>query len=397
MLNRSVLIAGAGIGGLTAALTLHAAGHEVAVIESSRTISPLGVGVSLQPEAVAVLTELGLADELADLAVATTEHVYIDRYGTVQTTQPRGTAAGHRLPQYSVHRGELQSLLLAAVRSRLGDAAVRTGARLSNFEQTDDVVRVQLDDRLRADTETVTADALVGADGIHSVVRARLHQGPDPLRWSGMQIWRGVVEGEPFLDGQSMAVGKDEHGRRFVSYPIGRRANGRVLLNWVAMVPLAEPQPLPATDVHNSLVSSDDVLRYFEHWSLSWLNVAALIAATPEILRHPMVDRDPLDRWGRGRVTLLGDAAHPMYPVGANGATQAILDAEALARALPEHSAETALTEYESERRPATTTVVLANRTMENSLRGGDNLTDITTNYRTTVSGPGRQPDPQRQ
>ncbi|MFD0383365.1 FAD-dependent monooxygenase [Streptomyces stramineus] len=325
-----VLIAGAGIGGLTAALALHAAGIESSLVEGARELRPLGVGINLLPHAVRELTDLGLGDDLARIGVAITELNYCDRSGTTLFTEKRGLAGGYDRPQYAVHRGRLQMLLLSAVRERLGPDAVRTGVRVTGFTQDAGSVRA-----LAGDTE-IAADVLVGADGLHSAVRAQLHPRQGPLAWSGVQMWRGVTEGRPFLGGDAMLVARgagliargagSEAGLELVAYPIGPD-----LINWVVQVQVADPGPLPGDANWNLPGRPEDVLRHIGHWDLGLLDIPALITGSSMILEYPMVDRDPLPFWGSGRVTLLGDAAHPMYPVGANGASQAIVDARALA------------------------------------------------------------------
>lgn len=383
MNERNVLIAGAGIGGLTAALSLHAAGIEASVIESARTIAPLGVGINLQPQAVAALTELGLGDRLAAMAVPTAEHRYLDRRGRTLMSEPRGIAAGHPAPQYSVHRGELQSLLLEAVRERLGADAVRAGTRLVDFTESDRAVRVTTLDRARGREHTESAGVLIGAEGLHSVVRARLHPEETGLHWSGMRMWRGMVAAEPFPTGRTMILvgGGDT---RMVIYPV-TEGGPTALVNWVAIAKVSEAGRIPDDAGVDRAGRAEDVLPLVADWSLGVVDVPALIAATPNILEYPMVDRDPLERWGEGRVTLLGDAAHPMYPVGANGGSQAILDARTLADELAGSGPVEALTRYEQRRRPATTSVVLANREMDRRERAGEALTHITESYRATV------------
>jgi 5-methylphenazine-1-carboxylate 1-monooxygenase len=372
--TRGVLIAGAGIGGLTAALCLHAAGIEVTVVEVARRIRPLGVGINLQPRAVGELVGLGLGTELAAIAVATAEHVYVDGSGARVFTEPRGEAGGHRWPQYSVHRGELQMMLLSAVRERLGRDAVRTGVRLKDVEQTPTRVHARLTDRCTSAAIRAEASALIGADGLHSAVRARLHPDEGPLRWSGIRMWRAITESRPFLTGRSMVLA-NRGPVRFLAYPISPADGGRALVNWVCMVPVSDPGPLPrsAEDAGwNRVGRAEDVLPYCTGWSWAWLDVPALITGSAQILEYPMVDRDPLPRWGQGRVTLLGDAAHPMYPIGANGGSQAILDARALADALATTDDPVAgLVRYEDTRREATSAVVRANRQMDHAERAG--------------------------
>ncbi|MBI0299635.1 FAD-dependent monooxygenase [Streptomyces sp. PRKS01-29] len=380
-----VLIAGGGIGGLAAALSLHAAGVEAAVVESAREIRPLGVGINLLPHAVRELVELGLGDELAAIGVATAENVYADRFGRRVFTEPRGLAQGYRWPQYSVHRGELQLLLLAAVRERLGADAVRTGARVVGLGDSErrDSVRVRVLDRATGTVEESAARALIGADGLHSAVRAALHPQDGPLLWSGIRMWRGTTRTEPFLTGRSMVIVRDGDAE-LVAYPIG---GGRV--NWVCQVRVSEPGPLTGDAAWNRAGRLADVLPYFEDWRLGWLDVPALLAGGEEILAYPMVDREPLPWWGSGRVTLLGDAAHPMYPVGANGASQAVVDARVLARELARaDDVPTALARYETERREATAAVVRANRAMNRAgARTPEELARVTDTYRDTTGG----------
>ncbi|MEU5614060.1 FAD-dependent monooxygenase [Streptomyces sparsogenes] len=367
-----VLIAGAGIGGLTAALALHAAGIEATVVEAVRELRPLGLGINLLPHAVGELTALGLGDALARIGVATARNVYCDQAGNTLFTEERGLAGGYRWPQYSVHRGRLQSLLLAAVRDRLGQHAVRTGARLLDFEQDADAVRV------RVPGAELEAEALVGADGLHSAVRARLHPDQGPLLWAGVRMWRGAAEAGPFLDGRSMVIARGDRNAELIAYPIGPS-----LINWVAMVPVAEPGPLPGDANWNQPGRAEEVLEHFGGWTLGRLDVSDLITGSPAILAYPMVDREPLPAWGRGRVTLLGDAAHPMYPVGANGASQTVVDARVLAGELA-RDIPRGLRAYENRRREATAAVVAANREMQRSwhARSPEELARITTTYR---------------
>ncbi len=367
-----VVIIGAGIGGLTAALSLHAAGIDAVVIDSVRKIRPLGLGINLQPHAVRELIELGLGDDLAATAIPTAEHVYLDRFGQQILAEPRGRAAGYHWPQYSVHRGELQMLLLSAVCERLGPDAVRTGTRFEDFQQTPAAVRVRVINRATAAVEEIEAGTLVGADGLYSTVRARLHPDEGPLLWSGVRMWRGVTEGEPFLTGRSMIIINDNSGIQFFAYPISRRAAGhnRALINWVCLVPMTEPGPLAEDANWNRAGRLEDLLPYYADWTLGWLDVPGLITGSAEILEYPMVDRDPLPTWGHGRVTLLGDAAHPMYPVGANGVSQAIIDARILAHELATiDDPITGLASYETARRDTTAAVVRANREMHHAER----------------------------
>ncbi|MBC9713564.1 flavin-dependent oxidoreductase [Streptomyces sp. TRM66268-LWL] len=352
-----VLVAGAGIGGLTAALSLRAAGLDVTLVDAARSLRPVGVGINLLPHAVRELTELGLGTVLAETGIPTAEMVHFDRHGNRIWGEPRGRALGYHWPQYSLHRGDLQRLLLDAVLARIGE--LRTDAAVTGFHDDGDRVRVRF-----AGGGSLDADVLVGADGLHSAVRAQLHPGEGPPLWNGIRMWRGLTETAPFLDGRTLAVAGSNETAKFVAYPVSRSAEirGRALVNWVAEVRLAGRTPSADWDRTGRLA---DVLPHFGDWHLGWLDVPALLEGTGRILEYPMVDRDPLPWWGRGRVTLLGDAAHPMYPIGSNGASQAVLDARALARHLATTPGpEQALKAYEAERRPVTNALVLAHRDM---------------------------------
>ncbi|GAA0918346.1 flavin-dependent oxidoreductase [Nonomuraea longicatena] len=341
-----ILIAGAGIGGLASAISLHAAGFtDVTVAEAAPAIRPLGVGVNLLPHAVRELTELGLAPKLAERARATTELAYHNRHGSLIWSEPRGLAAGYRWPQYSVHRGELQALLLQETLAR--GVPVLTGRRLVDFEAAQAAF---------ADGSHLDFDLLIGADGIHSAVRARMYPGEGPPPWNGLLLWRGTTRARPFLSGHTMIMAGDgDH--KFVAYPIG--GGDPPLINWIAERPATERVP----GDWNRRVPAAKVLEHFSGWRFDWLDVPALVAGAETIYEYPMIDRDPLPRWTHGRVTLLGDAAHAMYPVGSNGASQAVLDARVLAyRLARDGDPDRALAAYEAERRPVTAALCCANR-----------------------------------
>lgn len=367
-----VVIAGAGIGGLTAALTLHAAGIDTLVLESAQVIRPLGVGINMLPHAVEVLTELGLGDQLDSIGVATSENVYCDAQGTVLFTEPRGLDGQYRYPQYSLHRGRLQTLLLDTVIERLGTESVRTGCQVQHVAADANGITVG------TAGSTVRAATLVGADGVHSAVRADLHPDEDQLRWAGVRMWRGAADVGPFLSGRSMAIGHQGADRELIAYPIGEHT-----VNWVALARTAPAGPLPADARWNEPVSATEVLEHFSGWDFGWLDIVHMIESTETIVEYPMVDRDPLDSWGSGRITLLGDAAHPMYPLGANGGSQSIVDAAVLARELAADPAG-GLAAYEAQRVKATAEIVLANRRMLESWGEASPaaLAAVTTDYR---------------
>jgi 2-polyprenyl-6-methoxyphenol hydroxylase-like FAD-dependent oxidoreductase len=359
------MIIGGGIGGLTTALRLHAAGIEAHVYESVSEIRPLGVGINLLPHAVKELTGLGLLDALTATGVQTQELRYFSKLGQEIWQEPRGMAAGYNWPQISIHRGTLQMLLLDATRTRLGPGHIHTGHHLADFTQRDDgtVEARFIDRRNGASVATGTADLLIGADGIHSAVRAALCPDEGPPKWNGAILWRAVTRGTPYLTGRSMFMAG--HARqKFVSYPITTpdRAGGEALINWVAEIRF-DTTTLPKREDWNRQGNLNDFLPAFADWRFSWLDIPHLIRGAGVIYEYPMVDRDPLERWSFGRVTLLGDAAHPMYPVGSNGASQAILDARALVDALVAHTdIDAALRAYEARRLPATAAITLSNR-----------------------------------
>lgn len=357
-----VLVVGAGIGGLAAALSLHAAGIGVRVVDAARELTTLGVGINILPHATRELVALGLADELAATGIPTEELIYHDRFGSRICVEPRGLAAGYRWPQYSIQRGELQLLLLRAVRDRLGVDAVRAGLVLEGFELQPDRVLVELRDR-RTDRLVIDqADVLIGADGINSAARAQLHPDEGPPIWNGIHLWRGLTDSAPFLGGRTMIVSGSDP--TVVVYPVSRAAEqrGRSTLNWGVGARLAQPTRAPLGDWHH-LGGLDDVLPLVADRCFDWLDLPAVVRASPRIWEYPMVDRDPLPRWGTGRVTLLGDAAHPMYPFGSNGGTQAIIDGRVLAWELSRaDDAVAGLAGYEHARREPMNALVLANR-----------------------------------
>ncbi|RAR85824.1 2-polyprenyl-6-methoxyphenol hydroxylase-like FAD-dependent oxidoreductase [Paracidovorax anthurii] len=364
-----IVIAGGGIGGLAAALALADQGHRVTVCEAAARPQPLGVGINLLPHAVAVLDSVGLLPALSAMAVPTRALVFANRHGQPIYEDPRGTEAGYSHPQFSVHRGELQMLLWNECLRRLGADRVRAGTRVAGCSQ--DAAGVQAHAELAGGgTATLRCDLLIGADGIHSALRRQFHPNEGAPRWNGMMMWRGTTWARPFLDGRTM-VQAGHRRAKFVVYPIAPpRADGLQLINWVADRRLREDGfggglAAPSREDWSKPGSVDDLLPTFGSWRFGFIDVPGLIAEATQILEWPMVDRDPLPRWRQGRgVTLLGDAAHPMYPIGSNGATQALLDARAIADALAAHPLDlpAALDAYEAGRRPMTARIVELNR-----------------------------------
>jgi 5-methylphenazine-1-carboxylate 1-monooxygenase len=359
----NVIIAGAGIGGLTTALALHAAGiDDVTLYESAPEIRPLGVGINLLPHAVRELTELGLGAKLAEIGVATSTLSYFNRYGQQIWTEPRGRAAGYHWAQYSVHRGRLQLMLRDAVIERLGADAIRLGSAVGDARSEGAQASVAICAGTDA-ASRVAADVVVGADGIHSALRRQRYPDEGTPVWNGLILWRGTARVKPYLDGLTMIMAGDAM-QKFVAYPLSAPGDdGLQTVNFIAEYRSDDPEP--GAGSWNRSADPVAVLGRFADWDFGWLDVAGVIAAADEILEYPMVDRDPIPRWTFGTQTLLGDAAHAMYPIGSNGASQAIIDARTLAYELAVGgSVESALEAYEAERRPRTTALTLSNRSM---------------------------------
>ncbi len=356
-----VAIVGAGVGGLTLALALHEAGITCRVYEAVAEIKPLGVGINVLPHAVQVLARLGLEEKLAAVAVTTRESAFFNKFGQFVYSEPAGRHAGYDHPQFSIHRGALQMVLLDAVQQRLGSDAVVTGHRCIGFDQDSTGVTVRFDDGEGAARPAVRAAVLVACDGIHSAVRKLLYPQEGAPRYSGVNMWRGSVAWKPFLSGATMLRAGWLSVGKMVIYPIRDAIDdaGNQLVNWVAEI----EAPQPARRDWSNRGRLEDFFPAFEDWHFDWLDVAAMIKATDVILEYPMVDQDPLPRWSFDRVTLLGDAAHPMVPRGSNGAGQAILDVPCLVEQFRRFGMTAqALEAYDAIRGKATADVVLLNR-----------------------------------
>ena len=357
-----IIIVGAGIGGLTLGLALHASGIPCRIFESAAEIRPIGVGINLLPHATKELAALGLEADLARVAIETRDATFFNRFGQLIYREPLGRAAGYDQPQFSIHRGDLQMLLLDAFRARAGSDRLVTNAHCIAVEQDDSGVSVDFSDGPGgANRSSVRGRVAIACDGINSALRKQFFPDEGEARYSGVNMWRGVTRWKPMLSGASMVrAGWLSHGK-MVIYPIRHAgADGLQLINWVAEI----ETPRYRRRDWNRPGSIDDFIGAFADWHFDWLDVPAFIRAADSVLEFPMVDQDPLPRWTFGRVTLLGDAAHPMVPRGSNGAGQAILDARALTSALLENDdPAAALASYEKQRLEATTRIVLTNRT----------------------------------
>jgi 2-polyprenyl-6-methoxyphenol hydroxylase-like FAD-dependent oxidoreductase len=368
----TVLIAGAGIAGLAMALTCHEIGVPFRVYEAREKVEPLGVGINLQPVAVRELIDMGLGEQLDEIGVRTREYGLYSKHGLTIWTEPRGLAAGYNWPQYSVHRGQLLMLLYREVLRRAGPDRIACGWRATGFENSPKGAILALVNS--GGTKRVEeGSVLIAADGLHSAIRRQIAPQEGPPVWGGTIMWRGITEAACFKSGATMAmIGHD--GLRFVTYPISAPdpASGKALINWIATLKFDATHAWRKED-WNRKARLADFLPRFEGMIFDWLDVPGLIRAAGQVYEYPMVDRDPLERWTEGAVTLMGDAAHPAYPVGSNGAGSAILDARRIGQSFLDHGVcPAALEAYESGMRPMASQVVLTNR-----VAGPDSILDV--------------------
>jgi 5-methylphenazine-1-carboxylate 1-monooxygenase len=359
-----VLVAGGGIGGLAVALTLHQIGVPCVVLESVRDLKPLGVGINMQPNAVRELYDLGIGPgQLDAIGLQTREFALVGLNGKQVYTEPRGLLAGYNWPQYSVHRGGLQMLLYRTVIERLGADAVRTGMTVTGYRNHDDgrvTALVQTRDGERVEMD---GSLLIGADGLHSAVRAQMHPDQPPIQWGGAIMWRGTTPGVPIRTGASF-VGLGTHRHRVVFYPISQPdpVTGLATINWIAEITVDSTGGWTTGD-WNKQVEVESFVHHFDGWNYGWLDVPDMLRGADAIYEYPMIDRDPVPTWVDGRVALLGDAAHIMYPTGSNGASQAVMDARVLGAAMIEHGiTEQALRAYDAQLCAEISAVVLRNR-----------------------------------
>jgi 2-polyprenyl-6-methoxyphenol hydroxylase-like FAD-dependent oxidoreductase len=374
----TIIIAGAGIGGLSAAIALHGAGFtDIHVFEASSKLTSLGVGINVQPSAVLILRNLGLLPSLEHTGIETQELNFYNRHGDIILSEPRGKKAGYLIPQFSLHRGEFQMLLLNAFKERFGEDKLHLNHALTAFTQGEEnagsegitafFVR-RNDPDTPCEVSSMTGDVLIAADGINSTARRILYPDEGPPHFSGRILWRGCIERDPYLTGASM-VWAGHANQKFIAYPIsGSLAReGRSLVNWIAELRVRDendPDTTPPTVDWTKRVPKEKFAGPFETWSCGGLSMKELIDRTDTVFEFPMCDRDPIPQWSFGRLTLLGDAAHAMYPIGSNGATQAIIDAEALAKCISENADDlpAALQAYQDIRLPPTAKIVMANR-----------------------------------
>jgi len=344
------------------ALTCHQLGLKAQIFEAVSEIKPLGVGINLQPNAVRELIDLGLEDLLADIGIQAEEWALFTKSGELVWAEARGLKAGYNWPQYSVHRGKLLMGLLAAVKTRLGDDAVVTNARFTQYKVAGSGVSAKFT-AIDGTTHWVNGTLLVGADGIHSQVRNQMHPSQGQPNWGGAVMWRGISEGLPTRTQNSFVlVGSMQ--QRFICYPISKpdQETGLSKINWIAELTLPTHASATQSD-WNSAAEIEDFINPFNHWQFDWIDVPALIKGTDAVYEYPMVDRDPVDKWVDGPIALIGDAAHAMYPVGSNGASQGIVDARVLGAKLKALGMTVeALMAYQATVLPAVNELILRNR-----------------------------------
>ncbi|MDG2005471.1 MAG: FAD-dependent monooxygenase [Novosphingobium sp.] len=352
----NIAIIGGGIVGLTTALSLNAAGLRATVYEAVDELKPLGVGINLLPHAVRELAELGLLEKLKQIGVAIDGLDYHMGDGRKVWSEPRGLSAGYRWPQIAIHRGKFQLFLRDEVVATQGANAIRPGHELAQFEQDDAGVSLQF----RGIDQPMHADIAIGADGIHSALRRQLFPGEGKPLWNGVSLFRATTR-MPAREFGARMLWAGHSVQKFIAYPIVRQGDD-LLLNWVCDLRTAEPGGEPFED-WNRTAGKELLIKRYRDWRCQGIDITAIIEAAGDVFEFPMVDRDPLPRWSFDRVTLAGDAAHPMYPIGSNGATQGIIDARALAYYLASGpDPVTALADYEQARREATARIVLGNR-----------------------------------
>ena len=360
--SKEIIIAGGGIAGLTLALSLHKHGIPFKVFEAVTELKPLGVGLNLLPHAMKELTSLGLDVSLIERGIETKEVCFFTGHGQLVFTEARGRAAGYNWPQLSIHRGDLHKVLLDAVRERAGDEAIKLGHKCVKIEQDSDSVTAHFVDPTGAPLPSVRGSLAISCEGVNSPTRVAMHPREAVPRYEGTTSYRGTTVWKPFLSGASMFYLGTREAGKLVMYPIRNNvdAEGRQLLNWV--VEVARPGEDTSRD-WNREADISEFISAFEHCKYDWLDIPAVLRAADKVYQYPLVDQDPLPFWSQGRVTLLGDAAHPMMPRGSNGASQAILDVACITSCLlTEADPVAAFKAYELARLEPTKRVVLANR-----------------------------------
>jgi len=356
-----VAIIGGGICGLSLALALRQRGIACDVYERAPQIKELGVGITVLPHGMREFEALGLGDKLLARGIENRESCFFNRFGQLIYKEPRGKLAGYASPEVGLHRGRLQLVLYEAACERLGAQHVITDRDCIGVAQDDEGVTLNLRETSSGrELPPLRASAVIACDGVNSAIRRHFHP-KDELVFAGINTWRGVTRRKPILTGRSyLRIGSLLTGK-IVIYPIidDVDGEGNQLINWTTEIQSASF----VKNDWNEPGDVDDFIHLFEGFRFDWLDVPEMIRNAELLLEYPMVDKDPIERWSLGRVTLAGDAAHPMYPRGSNGSAQAVIDARVLADCLlREADPRAAFLAYEAERREATARVVRTNR-----------------------------------
>lgn len=325
-----IAIIGAGPGGLVTALRLHQQGIRPTIYESVLELKPLGVGVDIKTVGTKELDELGLLDEFRAISVDAEDSIFYNHFGQEIYAEKCGTHMGYLHEQRFVHRGILQMLLFRTVLDRLGEDAVVLGARAVKYDQDSDGVTLGLEHR-DGRTEQVRHEAVIAADGIRSAVRRQMHPNLAEPEFSGITMWRGTTLREPIRGGHTILHLGDPRISTMIVYPIAENfeGSGLDLINWVV-----ETNGEETVEDWNQVADPEQIIPAFDSLELPFLDVQQLIRDAREVYLFPLIRHFPLDTWVDGRVVLLGDAAHAMYPRGGNGITQAMLDARVLSEKL---------------------------------------------------------------
>ncbi len=356
-----IAVIGGGVVGLTLALHLKRRGIECRVYETAPQIEPLGVGITLLPHAMREFSALGLQDALRRVAIENRESAFFNRYGQLIYKEPRGLYAGYDVPELGIHRGNLHRVLYEAALAEIGAERVMTNRHCTGVDQDEHGVTIGFRETSSGQAlPSVKADIAIACDGVNSAIRRQFY--PDEkMQFAGINTWRGVTRRKPIFDGRTyMRIGSIETGKMVV-YPIVDDVDGEgnQLINWMAEIRRADVK----MNDWNQSGDLEDFLPIYRDWQFDWLDVPEMISAADVILEYPMVDKDPVEQWTFGRITLMGDAAHPMYPRGSNGAAQGAIDARTFAEQLARLGEPVAaLRAYEQARLEPTAKVVRMNR-----------------------------------
>ena len=356
--DTKVAIIGGGIGGLATALFLHQRNVRCRVYEAASSFSELGVGINLLSHAMRAMGDLGLVEALGKVAVEPEWRCFYNRHGQLIHREQTGRFAGYQWPHYSVHRGDLHEILLNAVRERLGPDTVMMGYRFIKVEQDERGVRLDWQDPNGEPIARTSATVAIGCDGVNSTVRRQFYPDEGRLAFGGINMWRGSTIYRPILDGKSVILAGSMKYGKLVIYPMRNYPDGRQLINWNVEVQSEVAGP----NAWNKDGNVEDFIWRYKNSSVEWVDFVDLVSHADMVLEYPMVDRDPVDRWTFGRVTLLGDAAHPMYPRSGNGAAQSILDGQVIAGLLGSLPPVEALAAFQKERLELVNKIVVSSR-----------------------------------